>query len=134
MISKEEYLQATRIVYMYTLQEIKRENRKKSSIRIEIELNNMIVEKVEELIKVFDIKTNREIENKFRRQAIMWWLRKNTSFSLKKIGELMGGYGHATVINAIKIHNQLSDANDKLYVRLRTEVFDFLEPYKKSIK
>lgn len=134
MISKEEYIQATWIVYRYTIQEIKREDSKKSSIMIEIDRNEMIVEKVEELIKVFEIKQNRKIDNRFRRQAIMWWLRKHTSFSLKQIGELMGGYGHATVINAVKIHNQLSDANDKLYTRLRTEVFDFLEPYERSSK
>lgn len=38
------------------------------------------------------------------RQEAMWWLRKNTPWSLPKIGQYFGGYDHTTVLHASRKH------------------------------
>lgn len=45
------------------------------------------------------------------RQILMWWLKKHTKCSLAVIGEMLGGFNHATVLHSIKIVNNLIQTN-----------------------
>jgi len=45
------------------------------------------------------------------RQISMWWRERNTRDTLSRIGELLGGYDHATVLHAVKTVNNLIDTD-----------------------
>ena len=77
------------------------------------ELIKMICEVNSADIKLFRSKT-RKREVVVSRQIAMYMLKNGTKLSLARIGELIGGKDHATVLHACKIVNDLSDT-DKIF-------------------
>lgn len=72
--------------------------------------------KIKRLIQQYNIDLQtRKREVVFARQLLMWYLRKNTKISLKKIGKICGKRDHATVLHAEKTVDNYLDYNDKYF-------------------
>ena len=111
-ITKERYIEALEIVHAYTLQEIQEERFHDHEMVKEANRINAITEKVFELFKTYNLFSNsRKTEIAWKRQAIAWWLRNNTSKSFSEIGRILG-VDHSTVIHSCKKVETLR--NDKL--------------------
>jgi len=68
------------------------------------------------LISQFDLKNKtRSQDILMKRQYVMWFLRENTKLPLRKIGDLFGGYDHATVLWAIKTTQNSLNVKDKIF-------------------
>lgn len=68
------------------------------------------------LISQFDLKNKtRSQDILMKRQYVMWFLRENTKLPLRKIGDLFGGYDHATVLWAIKATQNSLKVKDKIF-------------------
>lgn len=105
MITLEEYRRA-----LYVIQEYRKQKRSL------IGVHEDDTERILEIIKA----VNNYIENTHccdrsrkkghieKRQYLMYWLKENTHFPFSYIGVLLGGFDHATVLNAhkkcIRIH------------------------------
>ena len=76
--------------------------------------------KLKLLISEFSLdKVTRKREIVYQRAHVANFLRENSKLPLREIGMLLGGKNHATILNAIKVHNNFK--NDELY-RYLTEV------------
>lgn len=53
------------------------------------------------------------------RQVSMWWRVRHTRDSLSRIGELLGGYNHSTVINACNQVSNLLETNKQFREMVR---------------
>lgn len=80
-------------------------------------------------IEILRMRTRKQ-EIKEERQMAMWWVKKTSTFSLAKIGALLGYYDHATVLNAIKVVNNLRDTDVEF--RLKLERFINADPDEKN--
>lgn len=111
--------------------EVHRESANKMS---EFMRYDKIINRVQELKEVHELKRGRKKEVVAKRQAIMYWLSKNTDFSLAKIGELLtySGrlYDHATVLHAKKTIQNRLDTNDEL-VYIYESMWKELNQYKR---
>lgn len=63
---------------------------------------------------------NRELV--FKRQLLMWYLKKNTNLCLKRIGQICGKKDHATVLHAVKSIDNLLSYNDKYFLEVTEEI------------
>lgn len=68
------------------------------------------------VISQFDLKNRtRSQEVLMKRQYVMWFLRENTNLPLQKIGDLFGGFNHATIIWAINVTQNSLKIKDKVF-------------------
>ncbi len=68
------------------------------------------------VISQFDLKNRtRSQEVLMKRQYVMWFLRENTNLPLQKIGDLFGGFNHATIIWAINATQNSLKVKDKVF-------------------
>lgn len=137
-ITREEYLEALAIVHKYTLEEIRKDKYKVDDIIIENNRINAIHEQVRNIVVYYDLdkrtglgKQSRRNDLVQKRQALAWWLRRNTNKSLNDIGTLIGIDNHCTVLHAIKRMDNAFDVKDKLFIEDVQPILDTLEPYKK---
>jgi hypothetical protein len=76
------------------------------------------IKKVEDICREFGILTkSRKRELIYRRAAVCNYLRNNTKMTLKKIGELLGGKDHATVLHSLKTYNDLKLYKDVVFLQ-----------------
>ena len=137
-ITKDEYLEALAIVHRYTLEEIRKDKFKMEDMVVENNRINAIHEQVRNIVVYYDLdkrsgngKQLRKNKLVQKRQAIAWWLRRNTNKSLNDIGTLIGIDNHCTVIHGIKRMDNAIEVNDKLFLEDVQPILDTLEPYKK---
>ena len=52
------------------------------------------------------------------RQVFFYYARKNTGHSLKKIGEFIGGFDHATVLHSVNVVNNMLETKDRMITEL----------------
>ena len=137
-ITREEYLEALAIVHKYTLEEIRKDKYKVDDIIIENNRINAIHEQVRNIVVYYELdkrtglgKQSRRNDLVQKRQALAWWLRRNTNKSLNDIGTLIGIDNHCTVLHAIKRMDNAFDVKDKLFIEDVQPILDTLEPYKK---
>lgn len=137
-ITRDEYLDALAIVHKYTLEEIRKDKYKVDDIIIENNRINAIHEQVRNIVVYYDLdkrtglgKQSRRNDLVQKRQALAWWLRRNTNKSLNDIGTLIGIDNHCTVLHAIKRMDNAFDVKDKLFIEDVQPILDTLEPYKK---
>ena len=137
-ITREEYLEALAIVHKYALEEIRKDKYKVDDIIIENNRINAIHEQVRNIVVYYDLdkrtglgKQSRRNDLVQKRQALAWWLRRNTNKSLNDIGTLIGIDNHCTVLHAIKRMDNAFDVKDKLFIEDVQPILDTLEPYKK---
>jgi hypothetical protein len=69
---------------------------------------------------------SRDHTNRIPRQVLQYFLAKNSSLSLKKIGILTGGYDHTTVMHSKEVVSDMLATKDKAYVVIYNNVIDFL--------
>ena len=129
MISNENYIKSLKTVQMYVIQQ--RRLREKTNV---FKNKSLILEQIDYLVNSFNIERNRKNENRMRRQALMWWMRKHTNMTHREIGNFFGNYNHATVCNAVKKHNQLTEVKDPLYMDISNEILSLLKPYERDKK
>lgn len=137
-ITRDEYLEALAIVHRYTLEEIRKDKFKFDDIVVENNRINAIHEQVRNIIVYYDLdkrvgdgKQSRKNNLVQKRQALAWWLRKNTNKSLSDIGTLIGIDNHTTVLHAIRRMDNAIQVKDKLFLEDVQPILDTLEPYKK---
>ena len=137
-ITRNEYLDALAIVHRYTLEEIRRDKLIVDDIVMENNRIEAIHEQVRNIVVYYDLdkrvgdgKQSRKNSLVQKRQAIAWWLRRNTNKSLVDIGTLIGIDNHCTVLHAIKRMENAIEVNDKLFLEDVQPILDTLEPYKK---
>lgn len=58
----------------------------------------------------------------FKRQLLMWYLRKNTNLSLSRIGQICGKKDHATTLHAFRTVNNYLEYNDKVFMATVDEI------------
>jgi hypothetical protein len=76
------------------------------------------IKKVEDICREFGILTkSRKRELIYRRAAVCNYLRNNTKMTLEKIGELLGGKDHATVLHSLKTYNDLKLYKDVVFLQ-----------------
>ncbi len=77
------------------------------------------IARTNEIIKTYDLENpTRKQEVCLKRQLVMWYLRKNTTLSLEKIGQMLGGKNHATVLHGEKaVENDLNN-KDKYFMKI----------------
>lgn len=74
-----------------------------------------ILETIQEIIETENLTfRNRQHHVAHKRYFLMNYLRKNTLFTWEKIGNVFER-DHATVINAIKRHDEFMEFNDSVY-------------------
>ena len=73
-------------------------------------------------------------EIKTKRQAIMWWLKQNTKYNLRTIGEKVDDKDHSTVLHAIRRVNEYIDTNDELLIHYCNQIWKDLNQFKKDVK
>lgn len=131
-ITKQRYIEALEIVHAYTLQEIQEIKFNDHKMVQEANRMNSIIEKVYELMTTYGLALKtRRAEIVWKRQAIAWWLRKNTSKSLDEIGRILG-LDHATVIYSCRKVDALQ--KDNLFMMEVSPVLGELEVYNKPKK
>lgn len=87
---------------------------------------------VNDLIKKHQLIGSQKLEIKTKRQAIMWWLRKNTDYNLRTIGEKVTNKDHSTVLHAIRRVNEYIDTNDELLLHYCNQIWKDLNQFKKT--
>ena len=92
-----------------------------------------INEAVQNLITKHQLRGSQKLEIKTKRQAIMWWLRFNTQYTLSTIGQ-KAYKDHSTVLHAIRRVNEYIDTNDELMIEYCKEIWKELDQFKKEIK
>lgn len=60
------------------------------------------------------------------RHACIWWMKKTTDLTLAKIGSIVGGRDHSTVINSISTYEEMLDTENKLYVEIHHKMKEHL--------
>lgn len=76
------------------------------------------IKKVEDICKEFCIiNYSRKRELIYRRAAVCNYLRQNTRITLSKIGEMLGGKDHATILHAVKTYNNLKSCRDVVFLQ-----------------
>ena len=76
------------------------------------------IKKVEDICREYGILTkSRNRELIYRRAAVCNYLRTNTRMTLGKIGELLGGKDHATVLHSLKTYNDLKLYKDVVFLQ-----------------
>lgn len=137
-ITRDEYLEALAIVHRYTLEEIRKDKLSVDNIVVENNRINAIHEQVRNIVVYYDLdkrtgagKQSRRNDLVQKRQALAWWLRRNTNKSLNDIGTLIGIDNHCTVLHAIKRMDNAIQVKDKLFLEDVQPILDTLEPYKK---
>lgn len=92
-----------------------------------------INEAVQTLITKHQLRGSQKLEIKTKRQAIMWWLRFNTQYTLSTIGQ-KANKDHSTVLHAIRRVNEYIDTNDELMMEYCKEIWKELDQFKKEVK
>lgn len=92
-----------------------------------------INEAVKNLMTKHQLRGSQKLEIKTKRQAIMWWLRFNTQYTLSTIGQ-KAHKDHSTVLHAIRRVNEYIDTNDELMIEYCKEIWKELDQFKKEIK
>lgn len=70
--------------------------------------------------KISLVSRNRELV--FKRQLLMWYLRKNTNLSLSRIGQICGKKDHATTLHAFRTIENYLEYNDKVFKEVTDEI------------
>ncbi len=137
-ITRDEYLEALAIVHRYTLEEIRRDKVTVDNIVIENNRINAIHDQVRNIVVYYDLdkrsgngKQSRRNDLVQKRQALAWWLRRNTNKSLNDIGTLIGIDNHCTVLHAIKRMENAMEIKDSRFLEDVQPIIDTLEPYKR---
>jgi len=82
---------------------------------------NKEMERVTRICNEFEIlQKSRKQDIVYQRYAAMKYLRKNTTLSLTSIGRYIAGLDHATVLNGLKVYDNMMSTNDmqfKIYVK-----------------
>lgn len=127
MITKEEYLKAVDICTLYEMQQ-------KKKVVSEKERMEKVNELVNELIAEYDLanETRKQV-TRMRRQALMWWLSKNTGYEYHYIGGLFGK-GHSTVTNSVKRVNELFDIGDGYFHYTVSPILEKLIHYRRRME
>jgi len=73
------------------------------------------------ILKNRSTKGSQERELVYGRMLISVYLKNNTKYSLAKIGRLLGGRDHATILSAINKHKAFISVNDNVMVSLTNE-------------
>lgn len=88
---------------------------------------------VQNLITKHQLRGSQKLEIKTKRQAIMWWLRSNTQYTLSTIGQ-KAYKDHSTVLHAIRRVNEYIDTNDELMLEYCNQIWKDLNQFKKEVK
>ena len=70
--------------------------------------------------KISLVSRNRELV--FKRQLLMWYLRKNTNLSLSRIGQICGKKDHATTLHAFRTIENYLEYKDKYFKEVTDEI------------
>lgn len=85
---------------------------------------------VNDLITKHQLIGSQKLEIKTKRQAIMWWLRKNTDYNFRTIGEKVTNKDHSTVLHAIRRVDEYIDTNDELLLHYCSQIWEDLNQFK----
>ena len=73
-------------------------------------------------VSIFDMQENRRFKEHVKaRQLSMYFIKENSTYSLKAIGKMFNGRDHSTVIHAIESVENQRDTN-KIYRKLFEEI------------
>lgn len=89
---------------------------------------------VQTLITKHQLRGSQKLEIKTKRQAIMWWLKQNTKYNLRTIGEKVDDKDHSTVLHAIRRVSEYIDTNDELLLHYCSQIWKDLNQFKKEVK
>lgn len=99
------------------------------------EIENSRLESIDQAIQTLITKHqligSQKLEIKTKRQAIMWWLRKNTDYNFRTIGEKVTNKDHSTVLHAIRRVDEYIDTNDELLLHYCSQIWKDLNQFKK---
>jgi chromosomal replication initiation ATPase DnaA len=132
-VTVEEYLQAVDIVNRYLVQQAQIEAIKNLDKTEEQKRLEMIFKTVQQMKESYGIDNSRKRDVVQMRQAMMYWLRNNTTLSLHKIGEMFGR-DHATVLHATLVARQAVKFKDYAFINNAEIVYNRLAPFKKKSK
>lgn len=65
----------------------------------------------------------------FSKHFLRFYLRANTKLNLSRIAILTGCGNHSTVINSIKVHQELMETGDVKYLEIAQKLNDQIEEY-----
>ena len=82
------------------------------------------------IMTLYNVRRDRKSANVFIRFSIMKWLKDNTNYSYREIGETLYKHkplDHATVYYGICKANLFLETNDKEFIRYYSEIIELIE-------
>jgi chromosomal replication initiation ATPase DnaA len=131
MITIKQYLDALEIVNQYKQQQQQLKIEETMQQVSEQERMQMIKDTVQQIIKDEGIDNTKRRDIAQKRQAIMYWLRANTTMTLFEIAAIFNR-DHSSVIHATKIADNAVKFKDHIFIQNAQVVYSRLEPYKRK--
>lgn len=93
---------------------------------------DIVLKTINEVHNIFN--KNRQFEVITKRQAVQYWLRKNTNYTTAKVGQMTcvgGKFDHSTICNSMRMIEFYKESRDYHALALCRQMWNILDEHKK---